>query len=928
MAEPKACDKGDNFPVTQETSPDLSPPTEPEIEATPLTSKPLRSLTPRGQRFSKLSDAYLNITARQGSNITERKASGQSQSSTATSDLVDLAPFPVTSPRLVQSQDDLQISASALAMPSSAMKARRASFDSVDFFEGPSPKMGHKSNNYLGLSKEIESELLSLKAKSQDTTGSTIEGILAQYDAPTSSLEVEHDNTREYRTYHDLSLSRPPQGSLPDPPPTNFRTASSVRRTECDSPAPGSSITDSQHLLDVEAQAHELEEVRQALFPPPLNVGQSRRGTEILREPQHPVAPINTGTNILTENPFADQKVEDYKTYLRLPMERDISQQLSNASRSVGHNTRKLYSSDGHEDFPIRQGRPQENTLRPSSLLRVRAGDRLVRNIKVVIGRESETGNDNQSHQVAQVNSKNDYHDVRSEDGDWVTEATSDTGFNSFAGIVPRRSLIGGFKRAGSSIADYSDECNEDTGGRFGSRERIIQHPGDNRSNKSSDVQRLNESKFAALLPRRNNAFSENANRRWASAGQPEPGQFRPQVLHKSTNPYRELGCRRPETPRRLVFNFDQNSPPRYEFRDSISEYEPAEASTKANCGTQQYDTRGSLQSPVSDIGEDNHPSTTDARFDQSADLDADRNPSNKFSQHNQAFQVPRRSQEMDLSIYAAERQKQLEDFERQEFAAASSYYDPPSGNSVRSKFNFELLPLNLAQQKNKMQRDNGETNETESSVLRLKRKKGRPSVDTVNSPVERPARAFVTSRDLSINLSSNWQAHEMDLEDIPAPFAMGSFNDVTPSGNRRHRNDSRAKSLDTPSSPGTPLAPRSLWYGLRNRHLAQARNLRRYRPISRFIAPDDYVSDNADRTRRICFYILAALSFLPFFGILVLSGCFSEAFKWATQGEVDRLTFRQRRFIKKMLLVEAVFYTGGFVTIIVYFTLKNKTRN
>jgi hypothetical protein len=206
MAESKACDKGDYFPFTQETRPNVVPLPEPETEATPLTSKPQKGLAPRVQRFSKLSDAYFNITSRQGSTNTVGKASDQSQSSTstATSDLVASAPFPVASPRLVKSQDDLQISGSALAMPCSVKRTRRASFGSVNFFEDLSSNMGR---NDRSLSKEIESELLSLQVKSQDTTGSTIEGILAQYDVGTSSLELEYGNTREVwlSTLHPVS---------------------------------------------------------------------------------------------------------------------------------------------------------------------------------------------------------------------------------------------------------------------------------------------------------------------------------------------------------------------------------------------------------------------------------------------------------------------------------------------------------------------------------------------------------------------------------------------------------------------------------------------------------------------------------------------------------------------------------------------------
>jgi hypothetical protein len=68
--------------------------------------------------------------------------------------------------------------------------------------------------------------------------------------------------------------------------------------------------------------------------------------------------------------------------------------------------------------------------------------------------------------------------------------------------------------------------------------------------------------------------------------------------------------------------------------------------------------------------------------------------------------------------------------------------------------------------------------------------------------------------------------------------------------------------------------------------------------------------------------------SLLPFVGVLVSSGAFSEALKWATRGEVDRLTARQRRVIKYMLLVEAIVYTAGVAAVVVYFVVKSKVQN
>lgn len=101
----------------------------------------------------------------------------------------------------------------------------------------------------------------------------------------------------------------------------------------------------------------------------------------------------------------------------------------------------------------------------------------------------------------------------------------------------------------------------------------------------------------------------------------------------------------------------------------------------------------------------------------------------------------------------------------------------------------------------------------------------------------------------------------------------------------------------------------------------------RQHKPRPGFVAPDDYVSDRADKIREISFYILSFFSILPFVGVLVLSGAFSEALKWATQGEVDRLTARQRRFIKWMLVAECVLYTAGVVAVVVYFVMKSKVQ-
>lgn len=206
MARPNARDEGTYFPLTRETPYDAVPPSEPEVEVEAETgssvSETATSFTPRGQRFSKLSEAYLRITSRQALNETARKVSTQSQSSVASFDTLPTAPPPSgASLWSIQSQDDTQIPiSSASAVPVSMKKNRRASFDSIELPKDLPSKMGSGNGNHLSLGKRIDKELLDLEGQSHETTNSTIDGILDQYDGPTSDPKAKTDNTQEVRS--------------------------------------------------------------------------------------------------------------------------------------------------------------------------------------------------------------------------------------------------------------------------------------------------------------------------------------------------------------------------------------------------------------------------------------------------------------------------------------------------------------------------------------------------------------------------------------------------------------------------------------------------------------------------------------------------------------------------------------------------------
>ncbi|GAP88186.1 hypothetical protein SAMD00023353_1500360 [Rosellinia necatrix] len=909
---------GSYYPLTLESPRDLIPRSEPDNDAKSSTSEPSRTFTPRGQRFSSLSDAYSTITSRQVSSNTVRKVSVQSQASSVTSCTVALPSSPVASLRPAEPHDDDEIPSLVSAVPGSMKKYHRISFDSVDSVNSSGDllsKMGRKNGGCLSLGSQIEKEIFSLEGQSHDGTNSTIDGILAQYDAYRSSFNTETVNKREHRANIDWSISQPPRGSLPDPP--HARPTSSMRQSDYDSPAPDSSITDSQHLLDAEAQAYELEEARKALVPSPLNAVQRRRAKAIARDQQHD-APNNAGSCIVSKatahaSDTAMTQVRGYGTYLQYSMERDISRKLRRMSRAAG-NTSGTFCGSDVDVSSQQQDRFQGNISSQSNLPTTGTTERRLRHIRVTIGRQSENVENNHRNSCTQTNGERDRPVLTSEEDDWVTEATGDVGFDSSIDSPAGRQVGEGFKRAGSSVADYSEDGDESTMDRFGSRERIIQHPAGDMPYKSYDVRRLEDSKLMVLLPRRPNGFPENATRRWESTGQ-ETVQFRHQILRRNDNPYRQLGCGRSGFPKRFVFDFDKNYPPRYEFRDSVSEYEPATASTKAICGTHQCDTDGSLPSPVSDIEEPEHSSTAGSHLDRSTESDDNRNPPGRLPNQNKANQSTSRDQNMKLSTYAADRPRQSQSLGMQEFAAASSYHEPPSISSVGSKFNFELLPLSLAQQKDKEQRDSGRTKETESAAHRTKQKQSSTPTNKETSPIAQPGRAFFTSPELSAEfLPPRWQTHSENEGVTRVSFPTDRPNVAKANRTRRQQRDS--------GSEGTSCGALYVW------GKQQGRYVRQNGLLPCFAVPENYVSHRAERLRKFAFYILVILSLLPFFGLLALSSAFSEAFKWATKGEVDGLTRRQRRFIKWMLLAEAIVYTGCFVAVVVYFVVKNQNGN
>lgn len=247
MAESKDRDKGDYFPFPKETSPAVPPSQEPPIMNS--AKNPGRSITPRGQRFKHLSEAYRNILLHQeeGQQARNRSIEPESTPTICNTDTPTGIPTDVltdastdvhtdahteastetstgvpasstgnsvtTLQVIVKSQDDLGIPTVASAARSSLKSNLSASSSSADFFGDLSPKVG---GNRISFSDQVQDEMTRLKDSDdmrsnepQNISGSTIERILDQYESGAST--AENDTREVWSNEHKLSWN----GSLP-----------------------------------------------------------------------------------------------------------------------------------------------------------------------------------------------------------------------------------------------------------------------------------------------------------------------------------------------------------------------------------------------------------------------------------------------------------------------------------------------------------------------------------------------------------------------------------------------------------------------------------------------------------------------------------------------------------------------------------------
>lgn len=80
------------------------------------------------------------------------------------------------------------------------------------------------------------------------------------------------------------------------------------------------------------------------------------------------------------------------------------------------------------------------------------------------------------------------------------------------------------------------------------------------------------------------------------------------------------------------------------------------------------------------------------------------------------------------------------------------------------------------------------------------------------------------------------------------------------------------------------------------------------------------WISAKGEQRRRAFFLIIAIASILPFVSPIALCGGFNTALQWHTNGEIDRFSRRQMRFLFAEMMVSVIVLTAVVVFVVLRF--------
>ncbi|OTA68514.1 hypothetical protein K449DRAFT_398876 [Hypoxylon sp. EC38] len=888
-----------------------------------------KNLMQRGPLFSNLDEAFQKIRSKSTPNDNPPKKNSQEKLLNLPSG--DRSAEETTS----QSQDGAEAGTASII--------GRSLTDSY----GASTNSAHIEEMDMSLPEQTNVELL-------DETYDTLAGIERCVEHPMTGSSVPPCEGVETRlgfrgeeTHHNGITLRghpagPPPSNLPlspymDSPLSRRRSRSMIEFNQGSSSFAGSTVSNSQHLLDAEAQVDKLQQARKPFFPSPFRLPEKRAKNTVKLEDNDDFFSSRSSSHDVTTcssvNPFK-YDAQQYQASFKPTKERDVSQvlrRISNIGDSIGTMCTPEASASAIEYLGLEQ---------PSNSGYPVASNRKVIDVKVVIKDRARLGaQEDASSDVIKRSTKGNlvgsqlhrsFPRESTGDGDWITETTSEVGVEYEQTNYQPTAI----QRTGSSIADYSDGERKSPG-LFGSKFRVLQHPTGKDNPESYELRNLKGSRQQVFLPKTKGPLTENSHRLFPTGTREysAPNQMRHPRSRKLSNPFGGDSYRRADAQGNFVLKGNHFGRSKYEFRDSTtSDYIPT---------IPHSDARGRAEPEMGDT-------TTNSLGDDSLEVEPAHSLKQERTSSQQVEVTPEKQSEIRLvDKFYPVRNGAWWRAEKEEARLAASPSATFNGEPIgsQSKFDFELLPLDEARRREKHQREAGQKDETEPAKVRFQRAMSSTSSGgltlTPSAPrVPIPERRGVIAPHLSINFTTSLdQSYREALQDLSLPFSATSRPNLTPISSRVTKS-TLAKSSPTLTTETATPTEKKRFLGRIKARLFTSKNQGRRNVSNATMIHQQVVNQSglslaameelvepgipaaAHRQRRKWFVFMTIVGIIfPFIAIAVIAGKLNSSLQWYTNGEVYNLTIRQRNFIRNVFLFQCCLYTILFSCILAVFT-------
>ncbi|KAI1138222.1 hypothetical protein F5Y05DRAFT_413536 [Hypoxylon sp. FL0543] len=765
---------------------------------------------------------------------------------------------------------------------------------------GDSPNYTQPKNSDMHFSEQEAEESSAVEPLSASMN--TVADIVGHYAGyPTTGTSVpprdgvatrlgfrgEETNRNGVTLRHDTPGSPPldlPQDPYLKTPLHRRRSRSMLEFSRGSSPFAGTTVSDSQHLLDADAQANELQQTRKPFFPSPLRLPEKVvRNQARLEDNDEFFGGATSANDVTTDssvNPFKYDN-QHYKASYKFTKEREVSRGLKRVSNIGDSGVLRFTPEASAYDVGYRGLQRPSNNAYPAE------PDRKAFEIKVVIGNrakldaqeDGDIGMADRSTRDARPGSllQESLPKESTGDGDWVTESSGEDDTEHTEETQRPDDL----QMRGNTAADHADGGQKKSPGAWGPGFRAIKHPAGKDTTESYELRELRGSKQKVFLPKgRPLAGPANALRVFPSS-QSASSQVWPPMSRGLSNPFGANDNYRRADP---AGNFSKTSnrfaKSRYEFRDSVSEYGFAIPHSKT-----QANLVGVLEDGDSIIGSPPPSLQRDRTSSQQVEVTSERGYQPRL--------VDKDYPVRKAAWWHAEREEAK--------AAASSSKSQGAKAGEGNLFSFDLLSIDEAQRRKKAEKaaESAGTIVPPRLSLNLSASLGEICRDALNQmsfPFSTSSPPISSQADRS--LLSRPSAVSAAPAAIPAE-RKGLFERLKCrmpfiSRNQGQRDVSEGTVVQHPVAEA-PAARQPVVY---QSDLSLA-------AMEEIIEPGISEAGHKRRRQWYCFMMILGAVFFPIVTAPLMGGKLDFTLVWYTNGEIHKLTIRQKNAMRNLFLAE-----------------------